>query len=306
MPYVAIPASGERRLVHLADVERELVQRLLLVLRAPATPSRCSGPRSRAAPSRRARRRRSPRSRLVRNVLSPCDVVSAACAPSVCATSSAARAKRALATCTKCSEWDGRGELHNAVGVPIVSSARHVTRDMIAVGTDCALLDGHLWSSGRGRRAWGRTPHRRRITMGYRVFTDSQGTEWQAWDVVPQLTERREVERRVRIVPVPHADRRRDPDRRDHQRTPAHAHGGTRRRVAVLRVGPPRSADSRRSRPTGSAAPPSSSSSTSIGQARAAPSTAAELFHDARSPAVLSELERRYGAPDDERHQLAA
>lgn len=50
--------------------------------------------------------------------------------------------------------------------------------------------------------------------MGYRVFTDSQGREWQAWDVVPQLTERRELERRVRLVPVAHADRRRDPDRR--------------------------------------------------------------------------------------------
>jgi len=45
--------------------------------------------------------------------------------------------------------------------------------------------------------------------MGYRVFTDSQGREWQAWDVVPQLTERRGIDRRVRIVPVAHADRRR-------------------------------------------------------------------------------------------------
>ncbi|MFL5618761.1 MAG: hypothetical protein ACJ79A_10260 [Gemmatimonadaceae bacterium] len=50
--------------------------------------------------------------------------------------------------------------------------------------------------------------------MGYRVFRDSQGTEWQAWDVVPQLTERREIERRVRRDPVEHADRRRAPDRR--------------------------------------------------------------------------------------------
>jgi hypothetical protein len=50
--------------------------------------------------------------------------------------------------------------------------------------------------------------------MGYRVFTDSQGTEWQAWDVVPQLTERRGVERRVQVQTVPHADRRRSPDRR--------------------------------------------------------------------------------------------
>jgi hypothetical protein len=45
--------------------------------------------------------------------------------------------------------------------------------------------------------------------MGYRVFRDSQGKEWQAWDVVPQLTERLELERRAREAPVPHADRRR-------------------------------------------------------------------------------------------------
>jgi hypothetical protein len=50
--------------------------------------------------------------------------------------------------------------------------------------------------------------------MGYRVFRDSRGTQWQTWDVVPQLTERRELERRVRLAPVEHADRRRDPDRR--------------------------------------------------------------------------------------------
>ena len=45
--------------------------------------------------------------------------------------------------------------------------------------------------------------------MGYRVFKDSRGTEWQAWDVVPQLTERRELERRKSLEPVDHADRRR-------------------------------------------------------------------------------------------------
>jgi hypothetical protein len=28
--------------------------------------------------------------------------------------------------------------------------------------------------------------------MGYSGFWDSQGTEWRAWDVIPQLTERRE------------------------------------------------------------------------------------------------------------------
>jgi hypothetical protein len=50
--------------------------------------------------------------------------------------------------------------------------------------------------------------------MGYRVFRDSQGTEWQAWDVVPQLTERREIERRMQSIAIDHADRRRAADRR--------------------------------------------------------------------------------------------
>jgi hypothetical protein len=50
--------------------------------------------------------------------------------------------------------------------------------------------------------------------MPYRVFEDSSGSEWQVWDVVPQLAERREVdtrERRIRIVPIEFADRRRQP-----------------------------------------------------------------------------------------------
>ena len=33
--------------------------------------------------------------------------------------------------------------------------------------------------------------------MGYRDFRDSDGVEWQAWDVVPQLVERRRVLRRA-------------------------------------------------------------------------------------------------------------
>ena len=32
--------------------------------------------------------------------------------------------------------------------------------------------------------------------MGYRIFKDSTGTEWQTWDVVPHLAERRVRERR--------------------------------------------------------------------------------------------------------------
>jgi hypothetical protein len=50
--------------------------------------------------------------------------------------------------------------------------------------------------------------------MGYRVFRDSRGVEWQTWDVIPQLTERRELERRMSRKPVEHADRRRAQDRR--------------------------------------------------------------------------------------------
>jgi hypothetical protein len=51
--------------------------------------------------------------------------------------------------------------------------------------------------------------------MPYRTFIDSTGTEWQVWDIVPQLTERRgargsERERRVDIIPIAFADRRRE------------------------------------------------------------------------------------------------
>jgi len=49
--------------------------------------------------------------------------------------------------------------------------------------------------------------------MAYRVFRDSRGVEWQAWDVVPQLTERRALERRTQRAPVAQ-DRRRPSDRR--------------------------------------------------------------------------------------------
>jgi len=47
--------------------------------------------------------------------------------------------------------------------------------------------------------------------MPYRILTDSAGTEWQVWDIAPQLTERRSGEntdRRVAITVIPHADRR--------------------------------------------------------------------------------------------------
>ena len=49
--------------------------------------------------------------------------------------------------------------------------------------------------------------------MPYRTFTDSAGTEWQVWDIVPRLRERRSApvpDRRVEIVPISFADRRRE------------------------------------------------------------------------------------------------
>ena len=48
--------------------------------------------------------------------------------------------------------------------------------------------------------------------MSYRLFEDSTGTEWQVWDIVPRLEERRKAEatdRRVEIQVIPFADRRR-------------------------------------------------------------------------------------------------
>jgi hypothetical protein len=47
--------------------------------------------------------------------------------------------------------------------------------------------------------------------MPYRTFIDTAGIEWQVWDVVPRLSERRSGEttdRRVDIVPISFADRR--------------------------------------------------------------------------------------------------
>ena len=50
--------------------------------------------------------------------------------------------------------------------------------------------------------------------MGYRVFTDSRGIEWQTWDVVPQLADRRAVERRRAAAVTAIAMERRTRDRR--------------------------------------------------------------------------------------------
>jgi len=53
--------------------------------------------------------------------------------------------------------------------------------------------------------------------MPYRTFTDSTGTEWQVWDIVPRSNERRAtdtIERRVDVRPIPFADRRQSSRRR--------------------------------------------------------------------------------------------
>ncbi|MEP7000730.1 MAG: hypothetical protein ABI969_09640 [bacterium] len=50
--------------------------------------------------------------------------------------------------------------------------------------------------------------------MGYRIFRDSRGTEWQTWDVVPRLEERRVNERRSRVAAPTHSERRSPTDRR--------------------------------------------------------------------------------------------
>ena len=50
--------------------------------------------------------------------------------------------------------------------------------------------------------------------MGYRIFRDSGGTEWQTWDVVPKLAERRRGERRATASVAPRIERRRASERR--------------------------------------------------------------------------------------------
>ena len=40
------------------------------------------------------------------------------------------------------------------------------------------------------------------LDMGYRIFRDSTGTEWQAWDIIPRLEDRRARERRLAMRAV--------------------------------------------------------------------------------------------------------
>lgn len=45
--------------------------------------------------------------------------------------------------------------------------------------------------------------------MAYRTFIDSDGVEWQAWDVLPKAVERRMTNRRMQHEAVPFPERRR-------------------------------------------------------------------------------------------------
>jgi hypothetical protein len=48
--------------------------------------------------------------------------------------------------------------------------------------------------------------------MPYRTFVDSTGADWQVWDIVPRLSERRnsDTDRRVEAANIPFSDRRQE------------------------------------------------------------------------------------------------
>ena len=50
--------------------------------------------------------------------------------------------------------------------------------------------------------------------MSYRRFTDSNGTLWRVWEVVPSPLCRRRAIRRIQVARIHHPDRRAVPDRR--------------------------------------------------------------------------------------------
>ncbi|HEX6051488.1 MAG TPA: hypothetical protein VFZ21_19550 [Gemmatimonadaceae bacterium] len=60
--------------------------------------------------------------------------------------------------------------------------------------------------------------------MAFRSFRDSSGIEWLAWDVMPQSTERRRAQRRMRDMPV-FTERRRAERRITMVRRPVLSHG---------------------------------------------------------------------------------
>jgi hypothetical protein len=50
--------------------------------------------------------------------------------------------------------------------------------------------------------------------MSYRRFTDSTGTLWRVWEVVPSPLDRRRGIRRIHVIKIHHPDRRVIPERR--------------------------------------------------------------------------------------------
>jgi hypothetical protein len=50
--------------------------------------------------------------------------------------------------------------------------------------------------------------------VSYRRFTDSEGTPWRVWQVVPSPLDRRRGIRRIRIIKIYHPERRVLPERR--------------------------------------------------------------------------------------------
>jgi hypothetical protein len=52
--------------------------------------------------------------------------------------------------------------------------------------------------------------------MPYRTYVDSTGVEWQVWDIVPRLSERRsgETDRRIEAMVIEFRERRREENRR--------------------------------------------------------------------------------------------
>ncbi|HEX8244454.1 MAG TPA: hypothetical protein VF541_13190 [Longimicrobium sp.] len=44
--------------------------------------------------------------------------------------------------------------------------------------------------------------------MSYRRFTDSSGTPWRVWEVVPHPVDRRRGIRRIQVIKIHHSDRR--------------------------------------------------------------------------------------------------
>ena len=69
--------------------------------------------------------------------------------------------------------------------------------------------------------------------MGYRDFRDESGTDWRAWDVMPQLFERRVASRRTPTAP--YASQLRSPAGDGEAMPPAERRGADRRITASSR-----------------------------------------------------------------------